>query len=108
MLVPVDEDDVASLLLQMQGRADTDHARTQHQNVSLRFRHPSLPSALAQTTKPLAFNSRQARCPQTIIAAVNRLCVAVKLWQHGSGVHHRGELSPMPLRQILLATATAS
>src|SRR3984885_5674152 len=40
----------------------------------------------------------------------NRLCVAAKLWQHGLAIplHHRGEFPPMPLRQILLATATAS
>ena len=40
--VPVDQDDVPPPLLQVQGGADADHARAQHQNIGLEFRHPAL------------------------------------------------------------------
>ncbi len=40
--VPVDQDDVPPALLQVQGRADADHARAQYENVGLEFRHPAL------------------------------------------------------------------
>ncbi len=40
--MPVDQDHVASPLLQMQRGADADHARAQHHNIGLQFRHPAL------------------------------------------------------------------
>ena len=40
--LPVDQDDIASPLLQVQGGADADHARAQHENIGLEFRHPAL------------------------------------------------------------------
>ena len=41
-LLAIEQDDVASSLLQMQGRANADHACTQYENVGLEFRHPAL------------------------------------------------------------------
>ncbi|GAC1336538.1 MAG: hypothetical protein NVSMB20_12650 [Bradyrhizobium sp.] len=62
--MPVDQDDVPSALLQMQRRADADHACTQDENIGLQFRHPVLPSN-APHLRPL-FN------PKLVIAAATR------------------------------------
>jgi len=43
-LVFIDQDDVAPPLLQVQGGGYADHARSQHKNIGLQFRHPALPS----------------------------------------------------------------
>ena len=40
--VPVDQDHIPAPFLQVQGGADADHARPQHKNVGLQFRHPAL------------------------------------------------------------------
>jgi hypothetical protein len=40
--MPVDQHHVASPLLQMQRGADADHARAQHHDIGLQFRHPAL------------------------------------------------------------------
>jgi 5-deoxy-D-glucuronate isomerase len=39
----VDQDHLPPALLQVQGRADADHARAEHQNIGLQFRHPGTP-----------------------------------------------------------------
>ena len=56
--VPVDQDDIASTLLQVQGGADADHAGTQYEDVGLEFRHPALPLNIARAagTVPLKAN----------------------------------------------------
>jgi hypothetical protein len=41
--VPIDQDDIPSPLLQVQGGADAHHARTQYKNIGLQFRHSALP-----------------------------------------------------------------
>jgi hypothetical protein len=41
-LMPVDQNDVPATFLQMQGSADTYHARTQDEYVGLQFRHLAL------------------------------------------------------------------
>jgi len=41
-LVAVDQDDIPAPFLQVQRRADTDHAGSEHDDVGLQFRHPAL------------------------------------------------------------------
>src|SRR3954469_22687429 len=47
-LMPVDQDDIASPLLQVERSADADHPCTQYENVGLEFRHPALPMSVTR------------------------------------------------------------
>jgi hypothetical protein len=40
--MPVNQDYFPPSLLQVQGRADADHTRTEDKNIGLQFRHPPL------------------------------------------------------------------
>ena len=42
-LVPIDQNHVPAALLQVQGGAHPDHARTKDKYVGLQFRHPGTP-----------------------------------------------------------------
>ena len=54
--VPVDQDDIAPPLLQVQGSADADHARTQHENIGLEFRHHGTPKVECYVLVPAAYS----------------------------------------------------
>jgi len=85
-LVLVNQDDIASPLLQVQGRADADHACAQYENIGLEFRHLSLRKLDVTHSLPLPTVKLLCRLCRANRHGLygNRACAAAKLWQHGS------------------------
>jgi hypothetical protein len=59
--VAVDQDDIPAPFLQVQCRANTDHASPEHDNIGLQFRHPALRKLNVMRLRARA-NNKASRC----------------------------------------------